>query len=98
MKIHPTAVVSTAAHLEEGVEIGPYSIIGGDVNIGKNTVVGPHVVIGTTDIGAGLPYLSVRLRRRRLDLKFRGNTHDYQQSQYVNEFVTIIAPPPPISA
>jgi UDP-N-acetylglucosamine acyltransferase len=45
MKIHPTAIVSSDAYLEEGVEIGPYSVIGQGVRIGKNTTVASHVVI-----------------------------------------------------
>jgi UDP-N-acetylglucosamine acyltransferase len=50
--IHPTALVDAAAELEEGVEIGPYSIIGPHVKIGAGTVVGPHAVIrGPTRIG-----------------------------------------------
>jgi UDP-N-acetylglucosamine acyltransferase len=44
-KIHPTALVDTAAELGEGVTIGPYSIIEGRVTIGHDTHIGPHVVI-----------------------------------------------------
>ena len=52
MKIHPTAIISSDATIAEGVEIGPYSIIGPDVHIGRNTIIGPHVVIETrADIG-----------------------------------------------
>ncbi|MGZ3595472.1 MAG: acyl-ACP--UDP-N-acetylglucosamine O-acyltransferase, partial [Syntrophales bacterium] len=54
MNIHSTAVISTEAHIGEGVEVGPYTVIGPDVHIGKNTVIGPHVVVDThTDIGEG---------------------------------------------
>jgi len=52
MSIHPTAIISPGAIIEESVEIGPYSIIGSDVQIGKDTSIGPHVVIeGQTEIG-----------------------------------------------
>lgn len=51
--IHPTALIDPSAQLAEGVEVGPYSIIGADVVIGTGTVIGPHVVIkGPTVIGA----------------------------------------------
>ena len=40
MKIHPTAIVDKKAKLAEGVEIGPYSIIGPDVKIGSGTTIG----------------------------------------------------------
>jgi UDP-N-acetylglucosamine acyltransferase len=53
MKIHPTAIVDKKAQVAEGVEIGPYSIIGPHVRIGAGTVIANHVVIdGYTTIGA----------------------------------------------
>ncbi|MFT4542411.1 MAG: UDP-N-acetylglucosamine acyltransferase [Planctomycetota bacterium] len=52
-KIHSTAVVADTAQLGIGVEIGPYSVIGGEVTIGDGTRVGAQVVIdGVTEIGA----------------------------------------------
>jgi UDP-N-acetylglucosamine acyltransferase len=51
--IHPTAIVHPGAKLGPDVSVGPYSIIGGEVELGANTDVGPHVVIdGRTRIGA----------------------------------------------
>jgi UDP-N-acetylglucosamine acyltransferase len=51
--IHPTAVVSPQAEIDDGVCIGPYTHIGEHVKIGKETTVGAHVVIeGHTRIGA----------------------------------------------
>jgi UDP-N-acetylglucosamine acyltransferase len=50
--IHPSAVVSSRAELSSGVKIGPYSVIGDYVQIGKDTNVASHVVIeGRTVIG-----------------------------------------------
>jgi len=50
--IHPTALVDPRAQLDDGVEIGPYSVVGAHVRIGAGTRVGPHCVIeGHTDIG-----------------------------------------------
>jgi UDP-N-acetylglucosamine acyltransferase len=50
--IHPTAIVHPDAVLDEGVEIGPWSIIAGSVKIGARTKVGPRVTIeGHTTIG-----------------------------------------------
>jgi UDP-N-acetylglucosamine acyltransferase len=50
--IHETAVVDAKARIADGVEIGPYSIIGADVEIGTGSVVGPHVVVmGPSKIG-----------------------------------------------
>ncbi|MFO7704698.1 MAG: acyl-ACP--UDP-N-acetylglucosamine O-acyltransferase [Halopseudomonas sp.] len=51
-RIHPQAIVDPSARLAEGVEVGPWTLIGPDVEIGAGTVVGPHVVIrGPTSIG-----------------------------------------------
>jgi len=52
IKIHPSAVVSSTAHLADGVEIGPYATVGSHVVIGKDTAIGAHVVIeGHTRLG-----------------------------------------------
>jgi len=50
--IHSTAIVDDSATIAAGVSIGPYSIIGADVEIGEGTWIGPHAVInGPTRIG-----------------------------------------------
>ena len=41
--IHKTAIVDKNAKISNDVEIGPYSIIGPDVEIGTNTVLHSHV-------------------------------------------------------
>jgi UDP-N-acetylglucosamine acyltransferase len=52
-RIHPTAIVDPSADLADGVEVGPYSIVGADVAIGRGSVLGPHVVVGArTRLGA----------------------------------------------
>ena len=93
MKIHPTAIISSEAHLEEGVEIGPYSIIGSDVNIGKNTVIGPHVVIESqTDIGEGCRIFQfASIGAVPQDLKFKGEPTRTIIGNYntIREYVTI---------
>jgi len=53
-RIHATAIVSATARLGEGVEIGPYSLIGSDVSLGDGVCIQSHVVIeGHTQIGEG---------------------------------------------
>jgi len=52
MKIHPTAVIDKKAKLADDIEVGPYTIIGPDVEIGRATKLSSHVVIeGNTCIG-----------------------------------------------
>ena len=50
--IHPTAIISESAKLADDVQIGPYSIIGDNVVIGRGTRIDGHVVVnGPTTIG-----------------------------------------------
>ncbi|MDJ0905068.1 MAG: acyl-ACP--UDP-N-acetylglucosamine O-acyltransferase [Woeseiaceae bacterium] len=50
--IHPTAIVSDAASIADDVQIGPYSIIGDNVEIGRGTRIDSHAVVnGPTTIG-----------------------------------------------
>lgn len=53
-RIHTTALVDPCAELDLDVEVGPYSIIGPKVKIGKGTRINSHVVVeGNTTIGEG---------------------------------------------
>jgi UDP-N-acetylglucosamine acyltransferase len=50
--IHPQAIVDAKARIASDVHIGPWSIIGADVEIDTGTWIGPHVLIkGHTKIG-----------------------------------------------
>ena len=50
--IDSRAVIDPSAELDEGVSVGPFSVIGAGVRIGKGTSIGPHVVVkGPTTIG-----------------------------------------------
>jgi UDP-N-acetylglucosamine acyltransferase len=52
VSIHPTALVDANAKLGEGVEIGPYCIVGPDVTLHSGVKLLHHVVIeGHTEIG-----------------------------------------------
>lgn len=51
--IHPTAIIHPTADLDDGVSVGPYSIIGPDVQIGRDTRIGSHVLVDRdTTIGS----------------------------------------------
>jgi UDP-N-acetylglucosamine acyltransferase len=50
--IHKTAIISDSADIADDVEVGPYSVIGDRVRIGRGTRIASHVVInGPTIIG-----------------------------------------------
>jgi UDP-N-acetylglucosamine acyltransferase len=51
-RIHPTAIVDPAAELADGVEIGPFCIVGANVRLGEGVVMRSHAVIsGYTEVG-----------------------------------------------
>lgn len=74
LDIHPTAIVHPAAHLGEGVSIGPYSIIEPHVTIGARTRIASHVRIGTyTTIGEDCQvHHGAVVGTTPQDLKFKG--------------------------
>ncbi len=54
--IHPTAIVSKKAKIEENVEIGPFTIIYDNTHIQKNTIIGSHCEIGhPTPLSESIP-------------------------------------------
>jgi UDP-N-acetylglucosamine acyltransferase len=93
MKIHPSAIISPDAQLEEGVEIGAYTIIGAEVKIGKNTIIGPHAVIDKyTQIGEGCHIFQfASIGADPQDLKFSGERTSVVIGNFntIREFVTI---------
>jgi UDP-N-acetylglucosamine acyltransferase len=72
--VHPTAIVDPHAELGRDVEIGPYSIIGVGVKIGRGSRIQAHVVIqGRTTLGEGnvvFPFATVGSVPQ--DLKYKG--------------------------
>lgn len=72
--VHATAIVDPQARLSEGVSIGPYSIVGPDVELGDGVILHSHVVVeGRTTIGARtqiFPFASIGHRPQ--DLKYAG--------------------------
>ena len=49
---HPTSIIDPKASLDEGVEVGPYSVIGPEVKIGSGTIIESHVILrGPTKLG-----------------------------------------------
>jgi len=52
MRIHPTSIVGEGVRLGEGVEIGPFCLLEGDIEIGRGTKIGSRVTIkGRVRIG-----------------------------------------------
>ena len=92
-KIHPSAVVSTRARVGRDCHIGPYSIVGDEVELGDSVRLESHCVVdGKTTIGAGthvFPFVSIGLAPQ--DLKYKGEPSETRigKRNHIREFVTI---------
>ncbi len=92
-KIHPTAVVESGAELDQDAEVGPCSVIGPHVKIGRATRIMAHVVIdGWTTLGEGcvvFPFASIGTQTQ--DLKFKGGITFVEIGDYttLREYVTV---------
>ena len=76
--IHRTALIDRQAEIDSDVEIGPYTVIGAGVRIGKETKVASHVVMeGRTSVGQGnviFPFATIGSKPQ--DLKYRGEASE----------------------
>jgi UDP-N-acetylglucosamine acyltransferase len=71
--IHSTAIVAPSARIGEGSVIGPYCLVGGQVEIGAGVRLISHVVLdGITFLGDGtVVYPFASLGHRPQDLKYK---------------------------
>ncbi len=93
VSIHPSAVVDPAAKLGEGVFVGPFCVVGPDVELGDRVRLTSHVVVeGRTRIGEDtVIYPFASIGHRPQDLKFRGETSELiiGRSNQIREHVTM---------
>jgi UDP-N-acetylglucosamine acyltransferase len=93
MSIHPTAVVDASARVHASAEIGPYSIVGAEVEIGARTrIMGQAYLEGPTWIGEDnvfFPYSTIGVASQ--DLKYKGERAETRigSRNKIREFVTI---------
>ncbi|MEO7144495.1 MAG: acyl-ACP--UDP-N-acetylglucosamine O-acyltransferase [Bryobacteraceae bacterium] len=93
MPIHPTAIVDPGARISASAGIGPYSIVGADVEIGARTRLMGHVYMeGPASIGEDnlfFPYSTVGVAPQ--DLKYAGERSEARigNRNRIREFVTI---------
>jgi len=92
-RIHPTAIVDPAARIPESCTIGPFCIIGADVEMGEGCELISHVVLkGPTKIGSKnrvFPFTTLGLEPQ--DLKFKGEKTRLEigNNNTIRESVTI---------
>src|ERR1035441_5980687 len=93
MPIHPTAIVDPRARIADSADVGPYCIVGADVEIGARTRLMANLYLeGPTRIGEDnvfFPFSSVGAASQ--DLKYRGERAETRigDRNRIREFVTI---------
>jgi UDP-N-acetylglucosamine acyltransferase len=93
MPIHPTAIVDPGARIAETANIGPFCVIGADVEIEPGTHLKAHVYVeGPASIGTDntfYPYSTVGVAPQ--DLKYHGERSETRigHRNRIREFVTI---------
>jgi len=93
MPIHPTAIIDPGARIAESAEIGPFCIVGAEVDIGARSRLMANVFVeGPTAIGEDnlfFPFSSVGVASQ--DRKYRGERAETRigDRNRIREFVTI---------
>ena len=93
MKAHSTAIIDSQAKIACSVTVGPYSVIGASVELGEDSEVMSHVVLGgPTKMGKGnriFPYASIGLDPQ--DMKYQGERTRLEvgDENIFREFVTV---------
>ena len=74
MKVHPTSIIHPKSKIDDSVEIGPFCIVGEDVEIKKGSKLLSHVVLkGPTSIGEeNIFYQFSTIGEDTPDKKFKG--------------------------
>jgi UDP-N-acetylglucosamine acyltransferase len=91
--IHSTAIIDPSAELADDVSVGPYTVIGPDVQIDSGTTLASHVVVkGPTRIGKNnriFQFASVGEDTQ--DMKYRGEPTRLELGDHniIREFCTI---------
>ena len=91
--IHKTAIIDSKAKISDNVKIGPYTVIGPNVEIGMGTIIQSHVNIsGDTKIGINnkvYPFASIGNDPQ--DLKFKGEKTKLEigDNNKIREYVSI---------
>ena len=91
--IHKTAIIESNSKISKNVKIGPYSVIGANVEIGEGTEIQSHVsIFGNTKIGKNnkiYPFASIGNDPQ--DLKFKGEETKLEigDNNKIREYVTV---------
>lgn len=92
--IHATAIVDPGARLHPSVEVGPYAVIGADVEVGEGTRIDAHAILrGPLKVGKRneiFPFATVGEVSQDLTAKRGDDTRvEIGDDNRIREFVTI---------
>jgi UDP-N-acetylglucosamine acyltransferase len=93
MSVHPTAVIDARAKVPASCKIGPYCVIGADVELGEGCHLVSHVAIeGPTKIGADngfFPFCSIGMAPQDVTYKGEPTRLEIGDHNEIRESVTI---------
>ncbi len=93
VQIHPTAIIDSRAEIGAGTMIGPYCVIGADVDLGQDCWLQHHVTLGgPMTAGATNKFYSYcSIGQQTQDLKYRGEPTylEIGNENTFREFVTV---------
>jgi UDP-N-acetylglucosamine acyltransferase len=93
MSIHPTAIVDPKSKVHSSCKIGPYCVIGAEVEIGEGCHLVSHVAIeGPTKIGADngiFPFTSIGMAPQDISYAGEPTRMEIGDHNEIREFVTI---------
>jgi UDP-N-acetylglucosamine acyltransferase len=93
MNVHPTAIIDSATKIHRSCKIGPYCIVGADVELGEGCDLVSHVVVqGPTKIGADnrfFPFSSIGLAPQDISYAGEPTRLEIGDHNQIREFVTI---------
>jgi UDP-N-acetylglucosamine acyltransferase len=93
MSIHPTAIVDSKSNIHPSCEIGPYCVIGAEVELGERCRLVSHVTMeGPTKIGVDnrfFPFASIGMAPQDITYAGEPTRLEIGSRNVIREFVTI---------
>jgi UDP-N-acetylglucosamine acyltransferase len=91
--VHPTAIVDPQAKVPASCTVGPYCVVGADVELGENCRLLSHVTIeGPTKIGADnsfFPFGAIGMAPQDVTYKSESTRLEIGEHNEIREYVTI---------
>ena len=93
MNVHPTAIIDAHAGVPASCQIGPYCVIGADVELGENCLLVSHVAVqGPTKIGSHnvfFPFAAIGMAPQDVTYKGEPTRLEIGDHNEIREYVTI---------